>query len=229
MINDEILNGMARALFVTAWADWAENAGYSFSGCELTEVAPKTAATARDHALLLYGAIEEINPQWGRNMPAILAAARRADGIAEDDSGPDDRLGNSYEFCFGWYLAMQALGHGVGWFDDHAKFELHFPFHTEFYPDEMTPDELDPEGEYPAARLRVGDEVWKTGAEIYGGDNGEDCELSCGSRGIVRKADHDEEGRPVYKIEWERRFDGCGETVTLEYRPAEDGTDYLEV
>lgn len=33
---------------------------------------------------------------------------------------------------FGHYLAMQALGHGVSWFDDHARFDLTVP-HSEFY------------------------------------------------------------------------------------------------
>jgi hypothetical protein len=32
-----------------------------------------------------------------------------------------------YVSDFGHYLAMQSLGHGVGWFDDHEHFELKLP------------------------------------------------------------------------------------------------------
>ena len=55
---------------------------------------------------------------------AVLWQASEADKGAPIDS--------DYAGEFGHDLAMQAMGHGVSWFDDHHKFPLKVP-HTEFY------------------------------------------------------------------------------------------------
>lgn len=105
----------------------------SFAGQRLEDVAPPTPAYAREWAWKLLGALEEINPQWGRNLPSILAAAARVDCPGNGTSRGkhvscrlcDNGLGDVR--AFGSDIAMMALGTGVSWFDDHAEFELHVP------------------------------------------------------------------------------------------------------
>ena len=107
-----------------------------FGGMELMDVAPDTPDYARFEATKLLGAFEYANPQWGRNLPSIMAAAQRAD---QDFHHMHDPPGVDFPYGlfspdvreFGHYIAMQALGHGVSWFDDHARFELKVP-HVEF-------------------------------------------------------------------------------------------------
>jgi len=49
-------------------------------------------------------------------------------GISTRQSYLPEAVGeDAYLDSFGHYLAMQAMGHGVSWFDAHAKFPLKFP------------------------------------------------------------------------------------------------------
>ena len=123
MIIDDVVDGMARALFIDAWVEEQEEAGESFSGVEILDVAPPTSDDARDEALRFYGSVEQANRS---EMEVLLAKAARADGYRDADEAPSESHG-SYAWTFGWYLAMQGLGHGVGWFDDHREFPLKVP------------------------------------------------------------------------------------------------------
>lgn len=118
--RDGVVEAMARALFVTAWADAEEEAGNTYPGEELMDVAPKTSAEAKRHAEKLAKQFEQKN---GMSLDELLAKAAEAD---------DEEIDSDYAREFGHYLAMQAMGHGVSWFDDHEKFPLKVP-HTEFY------------------------------------------------------------------------------------------------
>jgi hypothetical protein len=119
--QDDIIEAMARALFVSAWADAEEQEGRSFGGgVDLMDVAPKTSAEAKQHAKKLAKQFEQKN---GMSLDELLAKAAEADKDADIDS--------DYASDFGHYLAMQAMGHGVSWFDDHEKFTLNVP-KTEF-------------------------------------------------------------------------------------------------
>lgn len=113
-----IISGMARALFILEWADWEEEAGRTYPGQALEHVAPPTPREAFDAAHNLAGRFEQLN---GYDIRALLWQAAVADGRPHADPG------KQYAENFGHYLAMQALGHGVGWFDDHARFPLRFP------------------------------------------------------------------------------------------------------
>ena len=129
--ENEIVTGMARALFVSAWADRQEDRGKTYPGQELMDVAPRTPRYVYEQALRLMGRIEQAN---GMGVLILAIMAAKADGYASLDDVPDNYVSN-----FGHYLAMQALGHGVGWFDSHAEFtidgrELAVP-HFEFYLD----------------------------------------------------------------------------------------------
>ncbi len=118
-----VINGMARCLFVLEWSDREDEHGRHYPGQALEHVAPPTPREAIDAAHNLCGRFEQLN---GLDVHALLWQAAVADGK------PHEYPGDRYAENFGHYLAMQALGHGVGWFDDHARFPLRFP-HFEFH------------------------------------------------------------------------------------------------
>src|ERR1035438_4765464 len=73
--ENTIINAMARAFFVTAWADRQEERGRSFSGQELMDVAPKTPRFAREFALMFAGQFPSLlvclnNAAWADVMEA---------------------------------------------------------------------------------------------------------------------------------------------------------------
>lgn len=121
-MDADILNGMAGAIWVTSWASWLEEQDRATqkelgpgSGGNLESVAPPAPESAALAAMDLYTLIERANDQT----PAeLFQRACEADGCECDEENAD---------LFGHYLAMQAMGHGVSWFDDHKKFPLKFP------------------------------------------------------------------------------------------------------
>lgn len=129
--RDAFLEGAARAFFVTAYADYVEE-GHSTDndltpderkarlklprppgGKDWMDYAPTTPPNAYALAGELWAGLYHLNGEAGLYSLALRAEA--ADGVA-----PDSEM-------FGHYLAMQAMGHGVSWFDDHAKFEIKIP------------------------------------------------------------------------------------------------------
>lgn len=131
----EILEGMAKAFWVTSWADYCEQMSPARRaklreeglipgpGGDWMDAAPPMPPSAKLAAKRLAQAFEERN---GATVSELLDRAMEADGGVAGRNEAD---------LFGHYLAMQAMGHGVGWFDDHAEFPLEFPFHTEAYYD----------------------------------------------------------------------------------------------
>jgi hypothetical protein len=116
---EQFADGAARAAFVSSWADYQEERGKTYPGEDLMDVAPSTPLSAYVWAGELIGNLENANRD---PICTIGARAAKADGVDwEDFEGTD----------FGHYLAMQALGHGVSWFDDHARFKLKVP-HMEY-------------------------------------------------------------------------------------------------
>lgn len=122
-----ILQGMADAMFQQAWADDTEEKhkksgkkGLSpLSGNEISKIAPATPESAKKAAEKLAKQFEKAN---GKKIEDLYADAMKADGNESGDKCEE----------FGHYLAMQALGHGVSWFDDHKRFPLKM-VHTEFH------------------------------------------------------------------------------------------------
>lgn len=94
-----------------------------FSGVELMDVAPETPDYARLEAAKLLGKLESAN---GCSFAVIVWNAARADcGTASLGDCPEHGYRCPIdESNFGHYIAMQALGHGVSWFDDHERFEV---------------------------------------------------------------------------------------------------------
>jgi len=107
-VNQSIKDAMARALWVTAWADYEEEAGRTYPGQELMDVAPETPPDAHKAAEML----------WSK----IKAANRNKEITTPAGGDPEE---------FGFYLAMEALGHGVAWTDDHEPHSYKIP-HFEY-------------------------------------------------------------------------------------------------
>lgn len=131
-LRDTIVGEMARTLFVTAWADREEERqerlgrrykgpfSGSLGGVDLFDIAPRTSTKARTAANKLAREIEKIN---GARLDTLYGRAESAPGKHYREPTPES---------FGFGLAMQALGHGVSWRDDHPDAGIKLPY-TEFY------------------------------------------------------------------------------------------------
>ena len=120
-----------RALFVSAYADACDEGNLpdcdtAGPGDDWMDVSPDTPQTALDAGKRLALRIAALN---GASIGELLNRAYAADGL---DPECPDTYEPKYRSDFGHYLAMQSLGHGVGWFDDHAEFPLKLPY-VEFY------------------------------------------------------------------------------------------------
>lgn len=105
-MKTEITRHAARALFASAWADYQEQSpdGQSLSGCEILDVMPQEIpAEAMEAAQRLIADVERLNGE------SIEASMERAAGLP--DRYADRDCDAEY---FGHYLAMQAMGTGVG-------------------------------------------------------------------------------------------------------------------
>lgn len=130
--GNEIVDSMARTLFVDAWArDWeylwedyenedieeaAASVGVevpSFQGAELMDSAPPTEDEAYVEAQKIYDSIEQANP--GVDLATFLPPGYTDEDYFDRDS-------------FGHYLAMQAMGSGVRWSDSHPDHGLKIPY-----------------------------------------------------------------------------------------------------
>jgi hypothetical protein len=143
--RDAFLTGAARAFFVTAYADYCEE-GHSHDndlsddervarldlprpgpGEDWCDYAPPTPPNAYALAGELWFALGYVRDIFGtpRNGPcgvySLVEQACKADGLTPDECEAFDVE------MFGHYLAMQSMGHGVSWFDDHAEFPIVVP------------------------------------------------------------------------------------------------------
>lgn len=122
--RDEWLAGAARAFFVSAYADYVENPDdheddgddedlpRPGGGGDWYDCAPETPPNAYALAGELWAMLESKN---GASVYAIAERAKAADG---EDPDPNQ---------FGRDLAMEAMGHGVSWFDSHKAFPIKIP------------------------------------------------------------------------------------------------------
>lgn len=120
-----VIEGTARAFHCEAWINEAEEEGTlpHVPGEDLTHYLPNTSEEA-------YGTAEVFwdNVWFGEEKATVEEALKRAmeaDGVSFAEGSPE---WNEYAYMFGWYVAMQALGHGVGWYDAHRLFSLSFPW-----------------------------------------------------------------------------------------------------
>lgn len=115
-VTAHIAEEIARAFFVTAWADAQEERGTSFSGVNLYDVAPETPEYVIRDAMDLVRSMERLNGMRMRDM--YYRALDRAELI----DAPDVRDN------FGYMTAMQAMGSGVRWTDDYRDHGLKVPY-----------------------------------------------------------------------------------------------------
>jgi hypothetical protein len=111
----DIVQSIARTLFVNAWADREEELGRSHGGQELFDIAPKTSRAAQDDAWRLVGMFEALNHM---NIWAISAKVLKGAGLPDNEKNQAE---------LGYLLTMEALGHGVSWMDDHDDHGLEVP------------------------------------------------------------------------------------------------------
>jgi hypothetical protein len=114
-LRDDIVDAMARTLFVLDWAERQEERGRTYPGENLMEIAPPTPRVAYRAAEKLAGRIEEKNKL---SLDAIYVAAANAPGRHLREPTPED---------FGYAITMQSLGHGVSWADDHPDVDIKLP------------------------------------------------------------------------------------------------------
>ncbi len=124
--RDTVIHHAARAFFVSAYADYCENEPRGEScarascGDDWMDIAPE--ATPLEAYVLAGEMWASIEAASKINMFALAARANQADG-GEYEIGDDFDAEH-----FGHYLAMQYMGHGVSWFDDHEEFEIEIPY-----------------------------------------------------------------------------------------------------
>lgn len=118
---NEFTHGVASAFWVNAYADSEENQGRSIGGgADWTDHAPQPPRKAYEAAADLIAALERVNGKSIDELFELAKAAPRKHSWASEVTDEDKER-------FGWYIGMEALGHGVGWFDDHAEFPLKVP------------------------------------------------------------------------------------------------------
>jgi hypothetical protein len=111
-----IATSIARALFVSAYADHSEDVGKNApAGSNWYDIAPATPAKAVLEAYRLIGAFEQIN---GASLLAIFNQACVANSV--DFQKVPEKFAKDY----GFYIAMSSLGHGVSWTDDHNDYSI---------------------------------------------------------------------------------------------------------
>jgi hypothetical protein len=130
--RDEFLEGAARAIFVMAYASYVEEGDSTDNdldederekrqgmprpgpGGDWYDYAPATPPNAYAIAGELWAGLYHLNGEAGPY--SLVLRAEAADGKPVDAEE------------FGRDLAMQYMGTGVSWFDDHAKFDMKVPY-----------------------------------------------------------------------------------------------------
>lgn len=123
--NKDILKGIARGPYAMEWAERQEERGRSFSGVDIYEAAPNTSAKAKKWGSGLADKIVLLNAKKFQDPSMSLEKMFEmavAEGFAKDRE------------AFGFYLGMQAIGHGVAWDDDISGSSIEFELpYAEYY------------------------------------------------------------------------------------------------
>ena len=129
--KDEFVTAAARAFFTLAYADFVEedereDDGFDYPrpGCQQDwmDYAPEPPIAAYVLAGQLWEGLEILNKA---SVYGLARAASIADGAPDNPSDYDYVAADATDF--GHDLAMEAMGTGVSWFDDHKWFDLKVP------------------------------------------------------------------------------------------------------
>jgi len=130
-VRASIQESMARAAYTDYWIAEQERRREEHGtptpwgpGDEITEYVPKT--TRPSAKRWAKEVVAKYEAQTGFPIELLYWLAENAEGDHGREPTPDG---------FGWYLAMQAMGHGVSWWDDHPRFEplASARVHAEYY------------------------------------------------------------------------------------------------
>ncbi len=103
---------MAKTFFATAWADWVAQYGEGTPGMGVDimdlvpDEYPQSAYAAADD---LIAGMEKLN---GASLETIFKTCQEEPGFHRREPDEDE---------FGYCMAMQSMGHGVGWDDCHPS------------------------------------------------------------------------------------------------------------
>lgn len=139
-MNQQIVDSCARLLWTLWWADQCSCGGYDYESCrtegraeddpkkhrelgavpgaELTEIAPPTPPDAFKKAEEILVAIVKRNKHVAPTILELYLKVAALPGRHLKKPTPED---------FGACMAFEALGHGVGWSDDHPDHGLEIP------------------------------------------------------------------------------------------------------
>lgn len=109
--RDEVVQAASRAFFVDAWTNRAAALGHTFPGENLMDVAPENPEDVQEWGTRFIQTVERLNDKDIRLLYEEAAGA----------GTPSDHRTEPTPETFGHYLAMQSLGHGVSWYDDHPE------------------------------------------------------------------------------------------------------------
>ena len=121
----EVVMDMASAFYASSWASEMEEAGYSFPAqTRINDVAPAPTQAAIARAIM--DAQNLCANSGAVTLDELLQRAADADGHGDTDLVITDGFGSD--------MAMEMLGSGVSWKDDHQEFSYQTP-NTEFHVD----------------------------------------------------------------------------------------------
>jgi len=103
-IREDIIHHMSRAFFACAWADYEDEHGEGTGGCEILSIMPDEIDPAAVKVATRLA--ERMETSYEATLPELLEKAK-AHPYKYADRPCDEEN-------FGFYAAMQAMGHGVG-------------------------------------------------------------------------------------------------------------------
>jgi hypothetical protein len=147
-MRDEIRESMAKTFFAVAWADYQEQVlGEGLQGEIMDQIPDDYPESAYSAADKLIEGLERLN---GVTVETIFDLCRKEPGNHYREPDADE---------FGYCMAMQAMGHGVGWDDNHPSMfhekNIHWDNHNIDRPQVFKVPNLEysyfdlPDAEYP--------------------------------------------------------------------------------
>ena len=119
-MRDEFIEGVATALFADLWMNAVEELAEDYSGL-YRDLYPGPGGAWLDVLPDLPKSAIANAKEYLKKLQAVNhATLRQIVSWAESDGDIDVN-------DLGFYFAMQSLGHGISWFDDHAKFDVELP------------------------------------------------------------------------------------------------------
>ena len=131
-----LITGMAQAFWATTWADKMDETGHSeaMMSTEITEIMPEVPQKAFMLADELKNEIDAANHI---DLDTFIPPGFSGEQLELPEEGKEQTDGLSWSSSdaesFGWYLAMQAMGHGVSWSDSHEDHGLTMPHFDKAY------------------------------------------------------------------------------------------------